>query len=277
MYRYSETVKKPKRNTRVTKIEWADESWNPWHGCCRVAPECNSCYAITFDGRELHPWLIGVVANGDWTGVIKPNQPATWAQPFKWKRGRKIFTCSMSDFWHENVPLEMLDAALDVMDRTPQHTYQILTKRPGMIARRLGNLKRSLPVNTWLGLTVGHIDSVPGLKPFLRIDHPLRFLSCEPLLTSLADMPLDGISWVITGGESGLVKRCRFTEADWVRDLRDRCGERGIAYFHKQWGNWKSNPTPRHLELDPPRIEDGKKVGAKGGATLDGRLWREFP
>jgi protein gp37 len=173
----------------------------------------------------------------------------------------------MSDFWHESVPLDWLEQALDVVDRTPHLTFQVLSKRPGNIARRLSELKRKLPANVWLGATIGHTKSVPLLKAHVRVDATLRFLSCEPLLGDIAPaMSLDGIGWVIGGGQSG--RHAAICHPDWMRHLRDKCVAAGIPFFLKQWGTWESNPTPLPQELDP---------AAKGGATLDGRLWREFP
>jgi protein gp37 len=172
----------------------------------------------------------------------------------------------MSDFWHEAVPLPWLDEALNVIEATPHHTYQILSKRPGNITRRLAALNRPLPRNIWLGVTIGQSKSLPLLKPLLRIDATLRFLSCEPLLTGLPDLRLDGIGWVIGGGQSG--RGAALCNPTWMRALRDTCVAASVPFFLKQWGTWASNPTPAEVELDPK---------AKGGATLDGRLWREFP
>jgi protein gp37 len=180
--------------------------------------------------------------------------------------GSKVFTCSMSDFWHEDVPLPALDEALDVIEATPKLIYQILSKRPGNIARRLADLNRWLPANVSIGATIGHARSLPMLKPLSRIEASKRFLSCEPLLTGLPNLPLDGILWVIGGGQSG--HDAMYCETGWMRDLRDRCLANSVPFFLKQWGTWPSNPTPREAELD---------LKAKGGATLDGRLWREFP
>lgn len=247
-------------------IEWTNHTWNPWWGYWKIAPECRICYAARFAGRGLHAIHIGVARNGDWTGIVTRSTKAVWQEPFKLRNGL-VFTCSMSDFWWEVVPLAWLDEALDVIERTPRLTYQILTKRPGNIARRLTALNRTLPANIWLGATIGHPKSIPLLKPLLRLDAPnLRFLSCEPLLDDLSALPLDGIDWVIGGGESG--PGATICNPDWMRRLRDKCIAAGVPFFLKQWGTWESNPTPRHLELD---------LQAKGGAILDGRLWREFP
>jgi protein gp37 len=260
-----------------SSIEWTNFTWNPWWGCSEINPECGQfapngehgfCYAAVFASRELHKIHSGVAQGGKWTGKFTRSGQTVWHQPLKWSSGR-VFTCSMSDFWHEDVPLEWLAEALDVIDRTPQLTYQILTKRPGNIARKLTHLKRSLPKNVWLGVTLGHRKSLPLLKSLIYLDSDnLRFLSCEPLMTELPDLNLgDVIHWVIAGGQSGR-GALAVTDPDWVRRLRDSCLSNDVPFFLKQWGNWASNPTPPELELDPK---------TKGGATLDGRLWREFP
>ena len=166
------------------------------------------------------------------------------------------------------MPLEWLAEALDVIDRTPWLIYQVLTKRPGHVIRRLADLRRALPANLWIGATIGHAKSLPLLKLLSRVEATLRFLSCEPLLTGISPIPLrqHGIGWVIGGGQSG--RDASRTDPDWMRELRDNCLAERLPFFLKQWGNWASNPTPPDQELDSE---------AKGGATLDGRLWREFP
>jgi protein gp37 len=127
---------------------------------------------------------------------------------------------------------------------------------------------RKLPANVWLGVTIGHTKSLPLLKPFLRLDANERFLSCEPLLTSLVPgLSVKGIDWVIGGGQSG--PGAAVSDPEWMSALRDLCLANGVPFFLKQWGTWASNPTPRHLELAGP--------GTSGGATLDGRLWLELP
>lgn len=256
-----------------TKISWTDKTWNPWWGCGEIAPECGIhgggsgfCYAAVFASRDLIPAHAGAAVGGQWTGKITRSAPTVWASPLTWRKQALVFTCSMSDFWHEDVPLAWLDEALDVIERTPLLTYQVLTKRPGNIARKLAALKRNLPTNVWLGATIGHVKSLPLLKPLVRVDATLRFLSCEPLLTALPGLSLDGIGWAIGGGQSG--RSAAVCDAAWMRALREVCVEHDTPFFLKQWGSWASNPTPRDQELD---------LEAKGGATLDGRLWREWP
>jgi protein gp37 len=262
----------------MTKIEWTDFTWNPWWGCSEIAPECGMhaptgehglCYAAVFASRNIHEQHRGAAQNGEWTGRFTRSGEKVWQAPFKWPVGKLVFTCSMSDFWHQDVPLNWLDEALDVIRRTPHLTYQVLSKRPGNIARKLAALRTDLPSNIWLGLTLGHQKSAPLIRPFIYLEADnLRFLSCEPLMTELPQFNFEHvIHWVIGGGQSGRGDLAR-TDPDWMRKLRDNCIEDGVPFFLKQWGNWQSNPTPREQELDP---------AAKGGATLDGRLWREFP
>jgi protein gp37 len=168
----------------MTKIKWTNKTWNPWWGCRKIAPECDHCYAASFASRPLpvHKAHAGVAERGEWSGKITRSSPTVWNAPLRWPAGSLVFTCSMSDFWHEDVPLDWLAEALDVIEATPALTYQILTNRPGNLARKLTALNRSLPDNVWIGATVGHIDSLPVLKPLRRVAAKLRFLSVEPLL-----------------------------------------------------------------------------------------------
>jgi hypothetical protein len=151
----------------------------------------------------MHPHHRGVAVKGEWTGRISPASEAHWRDPFKYRSGTFCFTCSMSDFSHEDVPLDALVRALDTIDATPWVTYLILTKRPALGTRRLAMLNRRLPGNVWAGATVGHPKSLPLLKPLLGIEAPVHFLSVEPLLAPMVSgLDLSGIDWVIGGGES---------------------------------------------------------------------------
>lgn len=260
----------------LSKIEWTRWTWNPWWGCREIAAECGrhapngekgACYAAVFAGRGLHRHFLGVAAKGKWTGLILPANEKVWSAPYGWKQPDRVFTCSMSDFWFEDVPLEWLDRALTIIQETPHLSYQILTKRPGNIVRKLADLKRTLPKNVWLGVTCGHQSSLPLLKPLRRLEASVKFLSVEPLLTPMVPgLDLTDIQWAIAGGQSG--RDAAICDPDWMRAVRDVCLQQGVPFFLKQWGVWTSNPTPREQELDP---------SAKGGATLDGRLWRQFP
>lgn len=298
-----------------TDISWTNHTWNPWWGCSEIGPECGAhaptgshglCYAAVFASRGLHKTHAGAAVDGKWTGDVTRSSPAVWAAPFKWGPSL-VFTCSMSDFGYERVPLPWFSEALDVIERTDHLTYQMLTKRPAVILRRLAELGRPLPRNVWIGASVGHVHSMPLLKPLRRIDATLRFLSCEPLLTPLPDLDLDGIGWVITGGQSG--PDAVPTHPDSFRHLRDLCVPRGIPFHFKQWGEWLPHtpiaggdlggdvragrvrvvhPSGRddveilHATGGRRQSEPGSRymirVGKKAsGAMLDGREWREFP
>lgn len=233
----------------MSKIEWTGKTWNPWWGCNEIAPECGThapngshglCYAAVFASRGLHKAHAGAAVAGKWTGQISRSGPNVWAAPFKWG-AQFVFTCSMSDFWHEGVPLPWVDEALDVMDRTPDLTYQILTKRPGNVNRRLADLKRHLPRNAWIGASIGHRHSLPLLKPLRQVDATFRFLSCEPLLTPLPNLPLDGIAWVICGGQSG--RNAAPMPEEWARDLRDQCAAANVKFFMKQMARKAAIPA----------------------------------
>jgi protein gp37 len=263
----------------MTKIEWTDKTWNPWWGCSEIAPECGTdggrCYAAVIASRGLIAQHRGIAKGGVWSGRMSRSAASVWEAPFDYARQSRsrpggptlVFTCSMSDFWHEDVPLDWLDDALNVVEATPHLIYQVLTKRPATALRKLDKLGRSLPRNVWFGATIGHPQSLPLLKPLRRVDATLKFLSVEPLLAPMVPgLDLDGIAWVICGGQSGT--GARPCDPDWVRAVRDLCFSQRVPFFLKQWGTWKNNPTPREHDLD---------LTAKGGATLDGRLWRQFP
>lgn len=241
-----------------TSIEWTagkdgkpGATWNPWWGCNEIAPECGThgggsglCYAAAFASRGLHPAHRGNAVGGQWTGALTISGEGVWKAPFKLLAGTSVFTCSMSDFWHEDVPLPWLDRALAVIDDTPLLRYLILTKRPGNINRKLDALKRRWPTNAWCGASVGHIKSLPLLKPLRRIDAPIRFLSCEPLLTPLVPgLDLDSIGWVIVGGQSGA--GAQDMPEEWAQAILDLCGSAGVPAFMKQMA--KKAPIPAHL------------------------------
>jgi protein gp37 len=236
----------------VTKIQWTDRTWNPWWGCNKIAPECDHCYAATFASRALHTAHAGVAEGGEWTGEITRGSPSVWQAPFKFPAGSLVFACSMSEFWHERVPLQWLDEALSVIEATPDLTYQILSKRPGNIARKLSDLNRRLPDNVWLGATIGHSQSLPLLKPMLRLDASVRFLSVEPLLTPVVPgLDLDGIGWVIRW-------RRERTQCPSLRSRLDACGARSMwrerrAVLLKAMGDLGEQPNTPGTGTRPGR------------------------
>jgi protein gp37 len=268
-----------------TKIEWTDETWNPFAGCMIVSAGCTNCYAMRAAYRLEHafgfPTYQGttrkVKGNIVWTGRVNRASDATMRKPLGWREPKLIFVNSMSDFWHENAKDEWRAEALDIMRATPQHAYQVLTKRPENIAPIMARMGlRSLPDNLWLGCTLEDHRVADRAPMLAAIPARIRFLSVEPMVAELGKIDLSGISWTIGGGESG--PGARPMKPDWARSLRDQSAKAGVAFFWKQWGSYKNNPAvvERGLsikdaeQLDPPS-------NGKGGALLDGHLHRSFP
>lgn len=224
-------------------IEWTDATWNPWRGCTKVSAGCDHCYM--FRDQERY--------GRDPSVVVRSK--TTFGDPLKWAEPRVVFTCSWSDWFHEAAD-DWRAAAWDVIERTPQHTYLILTKRPGRMARHLPWSAFGDPwPNVWLGTSVENQETAFRVRQ-LRI-HPaaVRFVSAEPLIGPVA-LDLSGIHWVIAGGESG--PGFRPMDLDWARSLRDACLGTGVAFFLKQLGGWPD-----------------KQGGAS--AVLDGRRWSDRP
>ena len=230
-----------------SSIEWTTETWNPVTGCTRVSPGCDHCYAETFAER----WR-GVPGHPYSNGFDLQLRPERLEQPLRWRRPRTVFVNSMSDLFHADVPASFVAAVFEVMGRASWHQFQVLTKR----AERLERLSRRIPIpeNVWIGVSVETPLYYSRISHLRRVPAPIRFLSCEPLLAPLPRLPLDGIDWVIVGGESG--PGARPMSADWVRDIRGQCERAGVALFFKQWGGVR------------------KKVS---GRVLDGRTWDEMP
>lgn len=249
-----------------SSIEWTDASWNPLRGippnrhmCSKISPGCDNCYASTmtarFGGTEYPPHQTDIEVRLDEKAL---NAPLSWKEP------RRIFVCSMTDIFGEWVPMDWLPRIWQVMWRAPQHQYQVLTKRPSRMLeftskwyRQTGdNPLRDLDFfsHVWLGTSI-ELDRYTWRAEVLR-DCPasVRFVSAEPLLGPLPSLRLQGIDWLIAGGESGI--KHRPMEADWVRDLRDRSVAADTAFFFKQWGG---------------------RTHAAGGRQLDGRTWDEYP
>ena len=230
-----------------SKIEWCDATQNFWYGCRKVSPGCAGCYVY----RDMPRF------GRDPSKVVRSK--TTFYDPLRWKDRHFIFTCSWSDFFIEEADA-WRDEAWDVIRRTPQHVYQILTKRAGRIANHLPS-EWPLP-NVWLGVTVeDRRHGLPRIDILRDIKAEVRFISGEPLLEDLGQINLVGVDWVIIGGESG--PKARRMEPDWARRLRDQAIQAGVPVFFKQWG-----------EFD----ESGNRVGKKkAGRILDGREWDNMP
>lgn len=230
-------------------IEWTEATWNPVTGCTEVSPGCDNCYARTFAERfrdvEGHPYE---------QGFDLKLWPERLSQPARWKKPRVIFVNSMSDLFHENVPDHYIARVVQAMSGSSHHTFQVLTKRPGRMASVLRRLQPDPLPHVWWGTSVELDRYTWRVQKLRQTPAAVRFLSLEPLLGPLPSLQLEGMDWVIVGGESG--SNARTLDSDWVRDIRDRCLESGTAFFFKQWGG----RTPK-----------------AGGRILDGRIWDEYP
>lgn len=239
-----------------TAIEWTDVTWNPTTGCDRVSPGCDNCYALTLAKRLKAMGQPKYQTDGDprtsGPGFGLAVHEDTLAIPYTWRTPRRVFVNSMSDLFHPRVPTAFVEEAFDVMLGTPQHQYQVLTKRPKRAAALVEGLP--WPQNVWLGTSIETNSYVTRADHLRCVPAAVRFLSCEPLLGPLPDLDLEGIDWVIVGGESGA--HARSMDAAWVVELRDRCRTEGIAFFFKQWGG----RTPK-----------------AGGRELEGRTWDQMP
>lgn len=234
-------------------IEWTDATWNPVTGCTQVSPGCAHCYAKTFAER-----FRGVPGHPYEQGFDLKLWPSRIEQPARWKTPRRVFVNSMSDLFHDFVPDEYIVRVFDAMAATPRHQFQVLTKRPERAAAIAPLLRWSS--NVWLGVSVENQRWSQRVDVLREIPAVVRFLSCEPLLGGL-ELNLDGIGWVIAGGESG--PRARPMNIEWARSLRDSCRRVHVPFFFKQWGAHDVN---------------GRRVGKKvAGRVLDGRTWDEFP
>ncbi|MBV9762353.1 MAG: phage Gp37/Gp68 family protein [Acidobacteriaceae bacterium] len=222
-----------------SKIEWTDATWNPVRGCTKISPGCKHCYAQRFAERfrgvEGHPFEQGF----DLRLV-----PAKIDDPLRWKTPRRIFVNSMSDLFHDRVPLDYIKRVFRVMTEANWHQYQILTKR----AERLGEIAGELPwaPHIWMGVSVENEEYLWRIDHLRRTKAHIKFLSIEPLLGPLGKFNLRGIDWVIVGGESG--PGARRMHAEWAASIRDQCQEAGVAFFFKQWGGVFKRKTGRELE-----------------------------
>ncbi len=222
-------------------IEWTHSTWNPVTGCSKVSPGCAHCYAERLSLRfrsSRKPWL---PANAAENVVLHPER---LDQPLRWRRPRLIFVNSMSDLFHEQVPLSFIEQVFEVMTEADRHVFQILTKRH----ERLVELAPSLvwPRNVWMGVSIENRRWAERADALREVPAAVRFISAEPLLGSLADLDLSGIDWLIAGGESGPGHRP--VRPEWVRELRDACREQSVPFFFKQWGGIRSKTGGRRLD-----------------------------
>ena len=223
----------------LSTIEWTEVTWNPVTGCTKISDGCKLCYAERMSKR-LRAMGLDKYKEGFAVAVHE----SVLDEPLRWRRPRLVFTNSMSDLFHESVPSSFFEAVFEVMNRATQHTFQVLTKRPGRVAA-LDNRLRWTP-NIWLGTSIESKRWQGRLELLRETSAHTKFLSLEPLLGPLPGLPLQEIDWVIVGGESG--PGARPMEADWVRDIRDNCLESKVPFFFKQWGGVFKKTTGRMLD-----------------------------
>lgn len=239
-----------------SQIEWTDATWNPVTGCTRVSAGCDHCYAAKLTKR------LAAMGQSKYIGLINPKKkhfngvvklhPDGLEQPLKWKKPQVIFVNSMSDLFHKDVPLDFIQEVFDIMRRADWHQFQILSKR----SERLEELSPLIdwPENVWQGVSVEDESVAFRIDNLRRTGAFIKFLSLEPLLGAMPELPLEGIDWVIVGGESG--PSARPMDPEWVREIREQCLDKGVPFFFKQWGGRNKKRT---------------------GRLLDGRTWDQMP
>lgn len=251
-----------------SRIEWTDATWNPVAGCTILTAGCTHCYAMEMArrleamGMEKYAGLTRKSGNRSvWTGVVREDRDAL-SIPGRWRRPRKIFVNSMSDLFHERVGHNFISDVWQVMRETPQHHYQILTKRPDRMAEVVGSMGAAgiLP-NVWLGTSVESRDVIDRIEHLRRVPAAIRFISFEPLISPVGEVDLDGIHWAIVGGESG--RQARPIMEAWIDEIHEQCQYYGTAFFFKQWGTWG---------------KDNKRRSKKAnGREYRGQTWDEMP
>jgi protein gp37 len=235
-----------------TAIEWTDATWNPVTGCTKVSAGCDHCYAERFSerfrGTPGHPFE---------RGFDLTLRPERLEQPLRWRAPRMIFVNSMSDLFHKEIGRDFVARVFDTMEQANWHVFQVLTKRSSLmrdfLRQRYGSDARG-PRHIWCGVSVEDGSRKSRIRHLQEAPAGLRFISIEPLIGPMGSLDLDQIDWVIVGGESG--PQARPMKPEWVREIRDQCVDRGVAFFFKQWGGIRPK---------------------SGGRELDHREWNDFP
>ena len=242
-----------------TKIEWTQSTWNPVTGCSKVSPGCAHCYAERMAKR------LQAMGQLNYSNGFKITlHEKSLELPLQWKKPQTIFVNSMSDLFHEDVPLEFILRVFEVMNKAPWHCFQILTKRSQ-------NLRIKSPLlpwapNIWVGVSVETRDYYSRIRDLAKTGAVVKFLSCEPLLGPLPRLPLKGMDWVIVGGESG--PHARPMDPAWVEGIRDQCLCSNVPFFFKQWGGTNKKRTGRILggrtwDQKPRPLEPGFSEGKR--------------
>lgn len=237
-----------------SKIEWTDKTWNPITGCTKKSEGCLHCYA------EVMARRLKGMGKPKYKNAFKLTlHPESLDEPKSWTKQHNIFVCSMGDLFHERVPYEFVDKVMQTITDTPQHRYQILTKRAERMCEYFTT--HNVPQNVWLGTTVESKRNIFRIDFLRGLNTPVKFLSCEPLLEDLGELNLSGINWVIVGGESGM--QARPMKEQWVLNIMKQCRGEGVAFFFKQWGTWGADGVKRNKHAN--------------GKELDGLIIQEMP
>lgn len=239
---------------KTTKIEWTEKTWNPITGCTKISEGCKNCYAEVMSYRlkamgqkkYLHEFELTLHEN-------------VLMEPFRWKKHYTIFVCSMSDLFHEKVPFDFIDKVFRTIRDTPQHRYQVLTKRAERMQEYF--LTRDIPKNVWLGVTVENLKAKKRIEHLRSLQASVLFLSCEPLLEDLGELDLTNINWIIVGGESG--SKARPMKEEWVLSIKEQSENQDVSFFFKQWGTWGSDGIKRSKHLN--------------GKLLKGNIYHNIP
>ncbi len=250
-----------------TEIEWTDATWNPVAGCTVLSAGCTNCYAMQMAKRleamgvEKYKGLTRTSGKRTvWKGVVHEDIKSL-ETPYRWRKPRKIFVNSMSDLFHEDVSSGFIQKIWKVMKETPQHNYQILTKRPERMLDVLVDHVVDVLPNVWLGTSIENSEVVERVNYLRKAPAAIRFISFEPLIGAVGEIDLTDIHWAIIGGESG--PKARPVEEKWISEIYDQCNFHKTAFFFKQWGTWGS---------------DNKKRSKKAnGRKYLGRTWDEMP
>jgi protein gp37 len=230
-----------------TKIEWTEVTWNPSTGCTKISEGCLNCYAAKM-AKRLKAMGTPKYEN-EFELTIHPD---TLNEPYSWKKPQIVFVNSMSDLFHEDMPLSFIKKVFTVMNNNPQHIFQVLTKRADILAKYSALLNWS--ENIWMGVTVESSKHLYRVDSLRNSGAAIKFLSCEPLLTPLSHLNLFEIDWVIVGGESGA--NSRPVKKEWVLEIKDKCEINNIPFFFKQWGGFNKKKT---------------------GCSLDGKIYKKIP
>jgi protein gp37 len=221
-----------------SNIEWTEATWNPVTGCSKVSAGCQRCYA------ERLALRLQAMGNARYRHGFKVTlHPDLIELPKRWREPRLIFVNSMSDLFHEHVPLEFIQQVFTTMQDCPQHTFQILTKRSARLRQLAGQI--AWPPNIWMGVSVEDARVQQRIEDLRAVPATVRFLSCEPLIGPLDDLPLEGIQWVIVGGESG--PGARPIKIEWIRSILGQCRRANVPFFFKQWGGVRKDLSGREL------------------------------